>query len=152
MSPEVGLESRETQNKLIFHRNTQNLGLQFTSKCHQFYVYTIAECTLFAPKRSQRQKMTEIWTVLTMSSKHDSSNKYYILISCASAKAERSLSSLSCVWMYVDHFWVYPPMPPPLGPNCLANWLATPPPLEMTYQLGIPWFQVQIRIHHKNLA
>ena len=39
---------------------------------------------------------------------------------------------LSCVWMYVDQNQ------------------GTPLP-EMAYPLGIPWFQVQIWIHHKNL-
>ena len=35
-----------------------------------------------------------------------------ILVSCTSAKAEHDLSSLSCMCVYVDHFWVYPPMHP----------------------------------------
>ena len=34
-----------------------------------------------------------------------------ILFSCASAKAERGLSSLSCVWMYVDQNKGTPPPP-----------------------------------------
>ena len=42
------------------------------------------------------------------------------IFSCASAKAERSLSSVSCVWMYVDQN------------------KGTPPPLEMAFLLGIP--------------
>ena len=57
------------------------------------------------------------------------------VFSWASAKAERSLSSLSCVCVYVDQ-----------------NKGDPPPPLEMAYPLGIPWFQVQIWIHHKNLS
>ena len=58
----------------------------------------------------------------------------YVIFSRASAKAERGLSSLSCVWMYVDQNQ------------------GTPPPQEMAYPLGIPWFQVRIWIHHKNLS
>ena len=33
----------------------------------------------------------------------------FTIFSCASAKAERSLSRLSCVWMYVDQNKVNPP-------------------------------------------
>ena len=61
--------------------------------------------------------------------------KVVSIFSCASAKAERSLSSLSCVWMYVDQN-KGTPLPPP----------------EMAFLLGIPWFQVQIWIHHKKLT
>ena len=43
------------------------------------------------------------------------------LLSCASAKAERSLSSLSCVCVYEDQ-----------------NKGTLPPPMEMAYPLGIP--------------
>ena len=56
-----------------------------------------------------------------------------MFFSRASAKAERSLSSLSCMCVYVDQN------------------KGTPPP-EMAFLLGIPWFQVWIWIHHKKLT
>ena len=55
-----------------------------------------------------------------------------MVFSCASAKAERSLSSLSCVCVYVDQNKGTPPPHPP----------------EMAFLLEIPWFQVRIWIYH----
>ena len=48
------------------------------------------------------------------------------VFSRASAKAEHDLSSLSCMCVYVDHFWVYPP--PPMTPSRTQLTSHTPSP------------------------
>ena len=59
--------------------------------------------------------------------------------SCASAKAERSLSSLSCVWMYVDQNLGNPPARISWIHTKMLHHFCMTPNLPMTKKTPPPW-------------
>ena len=69
---------------------------------------------------------------------HNTPNFTYVF-SCASAKAERSLSSLSCVWMYVDQNLGTPP-PARISWICtkMLHHFCMTPNLPMTKKTPLP--------------